>query len=159
MVSMMFTKGSVIFCAVMTAMSFFCVDNICAQQTPVTTMIKGVLNYSNGSPAANQRIYFISTYGTEKSTVSAQTIILDGRIANPSDTSKDDGTFVISVDQETLYKMDSERFSLGMIGGFGPGFNILRTTEGIHVPIAIDRSKIANIDSPVIINVGKVIIR
>lgn len=122
-------------------------------------IVKGTLSYEDGKPAPNKEIYFFAVFYTDDGKqLSAQTSIQNGRMANPFDVTDDNGLFKIKITSDFLKKTESKLFSVGIIRGFGPGFTIIRTQEGVAVTIDIDPNKVAAAKSTKTIDIGKIIL-
>jgi len=122
-------------------------------------IVKGTLLHKDGTPVINKKIYFFAVFYIKNSKeLSVKTSFQNGRIANPSNVTNDKGLFKIKITSDFLKKTESTKFSVGLLGGFGPGFSILRNQEGIAATIDINPNTVATAQSDTTIDMGKIIL-
>lgn len=122
-------------------------------------IIEGSLVDKDGLPVKDKSIFFFAVFRTsDDGQLSAQTVLEKGAIANPSNTTADNGSFVIKVPKAFLKNADSRQYSIGVMRGLMPGFNILRNKEGVAIPIEVDSKKVTGAKSPTTINVGRIVL-
>jgi hypothetical protein len=123
-------------------------------------IVNGILVYEDEKPAQNQEIFFFAIfYSSDGQSISTQMSIENGKIANPNGVTDSKGNFEIKVPFEFIEKADSNKFSIGILQTFSPGFNMLRNKDGIATTIEVDKNDIEKSKEYSEINVGRIVLK